>query len=72
MTLRQLRQSYFEIKEPVFGKNRAGMAFNSDEWERWLKEKFGDLKMCDVTYPRSVQYSNNTLTVYNYSWCIRS
>ena len=43
---------YFKLKDEVFGKGRASMAYDTDALERILKEELGDQCMGSVKYPR--------------------
>lgn len=52
-TLREVRQLYFKLKEQIFGKSRAGMAYDTDALERLLRETFGGVvHMNDVKHPK--------------------
>jgi len=53
-SLNELRQLYFKLKDEVFGKSRASVAYNTEALERILKKELGDQRMSDVKYPRYI------------------
>ena len=54
MSLTQLRNLYFKLKEEVFSKGRVGFCYDSVRLEELLKEELGDLKMSDIAHPEYV------------------
>lgn len=53
--LSELRQLYFKIRDQVFSAGRLGMGYNTEVFERVLKEEFGtEALMSDISHPRYV------------------
>lgn len=52
MTVRELRQFYFKMKDDIFGNARAGVAFDTGALEEIFKNVLGCGSMDDVKYPR--------------------
>ena len=50
--MKQIRQMFYTLKDNVFGKGTFGMAYNTAELTRMLKETYGDKTMSAETYPR--------------------
>jgi calcium-independent phospholipase A2 len=51
--LSELRQLYFKLRDHVFSAGRMGMGYNTESFERVLKQEFGtEALMSDVSYPR--------------------
>lgn len=52
-SLAELRQLYFMMKEKVFGSDRFGFAYNTDNLEQLLKDEFGTtITMADEEFPK--------------------
>ena len=55
MSLSQLRDLYFRLKEEVFSKGRVGFCYDSLRLEELLKKELGtELRMGDVKHPKYV------------------
>ena len=55
MSLYQLRNLYFRLKDEVFSKGRTGFCYNSAKLEELLKESLGThIRMGDVLHPKYV------------------
>ena len=53
MTLSQLRNLYFRLKEEVFSRGRVGFCYDSERLEEVLKEQLGtDMRMGDISHPK--------------------
>ena len=52
MSVAELRDFLFRAREDVFKDPKGGLSFDTDTLESMLKERFGEMKMCDVKYPR--------------------
>ena len=53
MSLVQLRQLYFRLKQQIFANTRLGYAYNSRGLEELLQDELGtDLRMCDIKHPK--------------------
>jgi calcium-independent phospholipase A2 len=51
--LSELRQLYFKLRDRVFSAGRMGMGYNTESFEKVLKEEFGtEALMCDVSHPK--------------------
>ena len=49
----ELRQFYFRMKEKVFGSDRFGFGYSTDNLEELLKEVFGTTRtMADEEFPK--------------------
>ena len=54
-SLKELQQMCFKLKEEVFSKPRAGIAFNSKAMEKMVVDEFGvKMTMNDVKRPKYV------------------
>lgn len=52
-SLAELRQLYFRMKEKVFGSDRFGFAYNTENLEELLKDVFGTtMTMADEELPK--------------------
>ena len=52
-SLKELQQLVFKLKEDVFNKPRAGIAFNTKAMEKMITDEFGpDLTMNDIKRPK--------------------
>jgi calcium-independent phospholipase A2 len=54
MSLAELRQLYFQLRENVFAGGMLSVARRTEALEQILKEQFKNKKMCDVDYPKLV------------------
>lgn len=54
---------YFKLKDEVFGKSRASVAYNTEALERILKKELGDQRMGDVKYPRYIMMASYCLYI---------
>ncbi len=53
MSISQLRNLFFQLKEEVFSKGRVGFCYDTAKLEEMLKEELGtDTRMSDVKHPK--------------------
>ena len=53
--LSELRQLYFKLRDRVFSAGRLGIGYNTESFEKVLKEEFGtEALMTDIRHPRWV------------------
>ena len=53
MSLRQLRQLFYKMKDPVFDKHFLGIKSCTNSLTEVLKKNFGSMTMDEVRHPRS-------------------
>ena len=63
--LSEMRQLYLKLRERVFSAGRLGMGYNTESFEKVLKEAFGtEALMSDVTHPKLAHISTCQENVY--------
>lgn len=59
MSIKQLRQFFYQVKDPVFGKSFFSFTTSTQEWDKILQGIFGSMTMDEVKFPRSVPLCGN-------------